>query len=51
MKMSGGITVTNSEHETVVAVTVVFGEGGDVEKITNQSGEVLYESGGGGGQE
>lgn len=51
MKMSGGITLTKSAPEADVAVTVVFSEGGDVEKITNQSGEVLYESGGGGGQE
>lgn len=49
MKMSGGVTIPNSEVGNYVAVTVVFTEGGDVEKITNQQGEVLYEAEGGGG--
>lgn len=51
MKMSGGVYIPNSEDNSFVAVTVVLDEDGEVEKVTNQNGEIIYEGEGGGGED
>ena len=48
MKMSGGISWTDTTG-VLRAVTVIFYESGGIEKITDDQGNVLYEGEGGGG--